>query len=109
MTQNVPLTINVSAGETEYVGGTITDINGKNISAATFDIGFILATGGVITAPTGVQWVSPSLTTVITNSSVQILFLVPTSQTPGVYSVWGRMHDTPEVLPRLLAYDITVQ
>lgn len=124
---SVPITINVTGGETEYVGGTLYDPTGKDISAGTYDIGFVLSVNGVATVPVGTQWIAaPGATTTstigtapFTDPNTGILvpltaqrilhLLVPATQTAGAYSCWGRLHDSPEILARLLQDNITVK
>jgi hypothetical protein len=83
----------VSAGAAVLVGGTITEKTGKNISAATFE----LALGSETNPAT---WVTPTVNTVGTGNDQRVVKLLVNSSTPkGVYSLWVRVTDTPELIP----------
>jgi hypothetical protein len=97
----------VSAGAAVMVGGTVTEKTLKNISAATFEV--VL---GSETTP-GTTWLTP-------NVSVQgpdgphtrvVQLLVNSGNTSkGVYYLWVRVTDTPEILPlRFPNYQIVVR
>lgn len=84
----------VSAGAAVYVGGTVTEQTGKDISAATFEV----ALGSETTPAT--TWVAPTVSLVGTGNSQRIVKLLVTSSTPkGVYTLWVRVTDSPELVP----------
>ena len=102
-------TIFVSSGFTRYVGGTVIEKTGKDISAIVYQIG--LATSGTIPPSTG--WVTPSTSTVgvattlngvtIPANAQRIITLLITNATAlGTYWAWGRVPDSPEIEPILL-------
>lgn len=97
--------INVSAGAQEYVGGTITETKGKDISADTFEMALGLAPD----APT-TGWSPPSFSAAgATPASKVVLLLVTDTTAPGTYGAWVRVTDTPEIVPRLVQAKIIVK
>lgn len=93
--------IKVSIGGARYVGGTITETTGKDISADTVQV----ALG---TATTPGTWQTPDVITANV-SSVTVKYLVTNAVTPGVYYVWAKITDTPEIEPFVLDGPIYVQ
>lgn len=83
-----------SAGESEYVGGTITETTGKNITTATYKMAL-----GSETRPGA--WEDPSVSTVGAlgnHTRVLKLLIGAAPSTPsGEYYVWARITDTPEI------------
>jgi hypothetical protein len=94
-------TIFVSDGMKQYVGGTITETTGKDITGATFQI----ALGADnVTPPT--VWVTPSVNIQGTTVAARVLkLLVDSSTTAGTYFVWAKINDNPEIEPQLLDPD----
>lgn len=85
--------INVSLGAAEYTQPvTITESNGANISGDSVQISL-----GSYNAPGA--WVNGVLTRP-SISSATIKMLVDNSVSPGVYYVWVKVTDTPEIAPR---------
>jgi hypothetical protein len=98
------MTIYVSEGMKRYVGGTITETTGKDISGATFQIA--LSPDNQI-PPT--VWVTPTVNMQgATTASRVVKLLVDTGTTPGTYFVWARVTDNPEIEPLLLDGPIPV-
>jgi hypothetical protein len=83
-----------SSGESEYVGGTITELTGKDISTASYQ----MALGSDVRPGT---WSAPSVSTVGPggNSTRIVKLLIGASAaTPnGTYYVWAKITDNPEV------------
>jgi hypothetical protein len=77
----------------EYVGGTITDGYGQDISGAAF----VMALGSDNVEPPDTGWVSPSVAAQGATTSSRVLKLLVDSSTPlGTYFVWGDIADNPE-------------
>jgi hypothetical protein len=92
-------TIYVSQGMTQYVGGTITETNGKDISTDTFTI----ALGTDPSTPPVSGWVAPTVSTVGANTASRVVkLLISNSTAPGTWFVWARISDSPEILPQFL-------
>lgn len=92
----MPQTINVTAGAARYVGGTITETTGKDISADAVQICL-----GTASAPG--TWGTPDVKSVSTDkASVTVKLLVDSSVTTGTYYVWVKITDTPEVEPFII-------
>lgn len=87
-------TINVSAGAARYVGGTITETTGKDISADT-----VVMSLGTATGPAA--WVAPD-EKLANVASVTVKMLVTSATAVGTYFVWARITDSPEVEPFIL-------
>lgn len=97
----------VTLGNKRYVGGTITETTGKDISAATFLIATVIGQTDPNTPP-----LAASFTTV--GSDVNVQGATTASRTlkryidnaitypPGTYGCWGRITDNPEIEPLLL-------
>ncbi|TFD74747.1 hypothetical protein [Cryobacterium fucosi] len=95
--------IYVSTGAARYVGGTVTETTGKDITLATFLVGL----GSISTPPT--VWVAPSVNVQGATVAVRILKLLVTNTTPaGTYYCWAKITDTPEVEPLILQGPIVV-
>jgi hypothetical protein len=93
MEGHMPRTVRVSAGDQVYVGGTITEINGADISADTIVLALL---------PLGSK---PDETTTGTEPDVdespgpsqRVVKMLVTDEVPvGPYQLWGRIIDTPE-------------
>ena len=96
--------IYVTLGKKRYVGGTVTELNGKDISTATFTI----ALGVDPTLPPA-TFVAPDVNVAgTTNASRVLKKLVDSSVTPGTYYVWANILDSPEIEPVLLQGPVTV-
>jgi hypothetical protein len=96
-------TILATAGEKQYVGGTVTELTGKDISAATFEIAL-----GTIAAPPAV-WSVPDVTIAGATTAQRVVKLLVTNTTPpGTYWVWVRIIDNPEVKPLIVQGPITI-
>jgi hypothetical protein len=97
-------TIYVSEGMKRYVGGTVTEATGKDISSATFQVA--LGADNIV-PPT--SWVAPSVSAQgATVADRKVLLLVDSSTTVGTYFVWAKVADTPEIEPLLLDGPIVV-
>lgn len=92
------------ADAAKYVGGTIRETEGKDITDATFQVGLSSSHG---TPPS--TWVTPSVNTVGASSSQRIIkLLIDDSTPPGNYTCWAKVVDTPEREPLVLQDSITV-
>ena len=99
-------TIYVTLGKKRYVGGTITELYGKDISSAVLTIA--LGTDATI-PPANANFVTPDVnTTGATNASRVIKKLVDSTTAPGTYFVWANISDSPEIEPIVLQGPITV-
>lgn len=93
----VTSTIQVSLGETRYVGGTITEATGKDISADTILMGL----GDYDTPPAKTAGKAPDVDEPgDTSASRVVKLLIDDNYTAGkgLY-VWGWIADNPEVTP----------
>jgi hypothetical protein len=89
-------TIFVSQGKTRYVGGTITELTGKDISTATYTMA--LGTSAIIPPTTG--WVAPDVSIAGATVASRVLKLLVTNTTPvGTWWVWVNVVDNPEIEP----------
>ena len=96
--------IYVSLGKKRYVGGTITELNGKDISTATFTIAL-----GVDSSIPPTTFVAPDVSTIgATNASRVLKKLIDSTTAPGTYYVWANILDSPEIEPVVLQGPITV-
>lgn len=87
--------IYATQGAREYVGGTITETTGKDISGATFTVGLTTSYG---TPPT--EWVAPDVSTVGATTASRVLKMLITDTTaPGDYYLWAKVVDNPEISP----------
>lgn len=99
-------TIHVSLGEISYVGGTITETTGKDITAATI----VMALGTYSTPPAKTVGRAPdSDQPGATTASRVVKLLIDNSYQPtsGQY-VWGWITDAPEIEPVRLDGPITI-
>lgn len=96
-------TIDTTDGAREYTFPvTITETNGKNISADTVQVAF----GDSLTAGGG--WFTPATISSPTTSSFVVQVLVGAvgdsaaeqQLAPGIYFLWWQLADVPEVVPR---------
>lgn len=109
------MTIYVSQGMKQYVGGTITELTGKDITGATFQI----ALGTSLTVPP-TSWSTPDVSdpgtgpktlkdgTVIPATAQRILKILIAAQAVGTYYVWAKISDNPEIEPVVFPDRITV-
>lgn len=82
----------------EYVGGTITETTGKNISGATFKIGLSAS----ISIPPA-TYLTPDISVQGTTTADRVVkLLIDNSFAPGTWYVWVNIADTPEVLPFMI-------
>lgn len=96
--------IYVTLGKKRYVGGTITELTGKDISAATFTIAL-----GTDSSIPPVAFVTPDVSTIgTTNASRVLKKLIDATTAPGTYYVWANVLDFPEIEPLVLQGPITV-
>jgi hypothetical protein len=83
-----------TAGESEYVGGTVTETTGKNITTATYQMAL-----GSIDRPGA--WENPSVSAVGPEGNhtrvLKLLIGANVSTPNGEYYVWAKITDTPEV------------
>ena len=121
MTNPQYTTIFASQGYKRLVGGTVTEKSGKDISGDTLLIA--LGTSGTV-PPTAASsaWVTPTVNTagpgiplpnvygILIPATAQriVLLLVDSSTSAGVYHVWAKVPDSPEIEPVWLAGPITV-
>lgn len=97
----------ISAGAVKYVGGTITEITGKDITGATFQISL-----GSDIQPGA--WLTPDVSTVGATNNVRTVKLLVSSSVPaglakGTYWAWVRISDSPEVEPLRVQGPINVR
>ena len=107
-----------SQGFKRLVGGTITEVTGKDISADAFQ----LALGASATQPPATGWALPTISTagagepmpnrygvdIPATAQRVLLLLVDGTVTPGTYHVWAKVPDATEVEAVWLAGPITV-
>lgn len=99
----------VTAGAVKYVGGTITEVTGKDISGATY----VMSLGGKDYP--GATWVPADVSqqgpTVATRTvKLKVSATLPAGITvPGTYWVWCKITDAPEVEPLRLQGPIIVR
>jgi hypothetical protein len=86
-------TIWVSKGAAEYIGGTVTETTGADITEASFEIGL----SSTATPPD--TFSTPDDVDNPTPSTATVKLLVDDSTEPGTYTCWVRVTDNPEVLP----------
>jgi hypothetical protein len=98
-----------SAGAVKYVGGTITEVTGKDISGATYVMSL-----GSATYP-GPTWYAADVSQQGPTTATRIVKLKITSTLPsgivipGTYWVWCKITDAPEVEPLRLQGPIVVR
>lgn len=86
-------TVYVTAGAEEYVGGTIVEVTGKDISSDTIVVGL---GKDYYTPPT--DWVSPSAKIISAANKVLVKLIVEDGVAPGRYWFWARITDSPEIV-----------
>ena len=88
----------VSLGKKRYVGGTITDVNGADISSATFQIGYSTSDS---TPPS--TWGTPDVSTQGATTAIrEVLLLVEDPFVAGQYYCWVDVADSPEIEPLMV-------
>lgn len=93
----------VSQGAMKFVGGTITETTGKDISSSTFVVGL----GGSESPPT--VWVTPTVDQQGATTAKRIVKLLVTNTTaPGTYWCWAKITDSPEIEPLIVQGAIIV-
>lgn len=105
----------VTNGNQEYVGGTLIETTGKDISGDTFKIGL---SANSLTPPT--SWSTPSVNTagltqlviggvtIPVTAQRRILLLIAPGATLGAFVAWGQCADGSEIVARVLQTDIQV-
>lgn len=99
----------VSAGAVKYVGGTVTETAGLDISGASFEMSL-----GSATDP-GTTWVEPDVSAAGTSNAQRVLKLLVSSTLPagitwpGTYWCWARITASPEIEPVRLQGPIVVR
>lgn len=88
-------TIYVSAGATEYAEILVTETTGKDISADAA----VVALVPFGQTPLSTDFGPADTKTNPTTSSVLLGLLVDNTVTPGNYSLWARLTDSPEIVP----------
>ncbi len=110
--------IYASQGKKRLVGGTVTEVTGKDISGDVFTIALGLSN----TAPPTTGWSAPTVNqagaglplpnmfgvTIPASAQRVLLLLVDSTVSAGIYHVWANIMDSPEVEPVWLAGPITV-
>lgn len=100
--------IYLTNGNKRYVGGTITEVYGKDISGATFLIATVLNQTDPNIPPAAASFTSVGSDAITIGASgvasKKLLRLIDTiSNYPaGVYGCWGRIADNPEIEPVFL-------
>lgn len=108
-------TIATTAGAKKYVGGTITETTGKDITTATIQIA--LGPSKVVVPTTG--WVTPDVSVAGPGATIGGVAIPPTAQRvvkllvtnatpPGLYYCWVRITDNPEVEPIMIQGPIII-
>ena len=97
----------VTLGNKRYVGGTITEVTGKDISGATYLIATVIGQIDRNIPPPAAAFTtlgSDVITAGTTNASRVLKRLIDTvgNYPVGTYGCWGRIADNPEVEPILL-------
>lgn len=98
-----------SAGAVKYVGGTVTEATGKDITAATF----VISLGSEFQP--GRTWLTPDSNTVGATTASRVIKLLVSSAAPaglvipGIYWAWVRVADSPEIEPLRVQGPITVR
>lgn len=99
------VTIWVSLGKKRYVGGTVSEVNGKDISSATFTI----ALGTNASTPPSTGFAAPDVSTQGATTADRVLKkLIDNSVAAGTYAVWANIVDNPEIEPLLLQWPVVV-
>lgn len=97
----------ISAGAVKYVGGTITDVNGVDISAGIFQISL-----GSDKDPG--TWLTPDVSVAGATNASRVVKLLVSSSNPaglqrGTYWAWVRVTTTPETEPLRVQGPINVR
>ncbi|WP_243063172.1 hypothetical protein [Humibacter sp. RRB41] len=87
----MPRTVRVTAGDEVYVGGTITEENGADITSATIVLALVSSKPTADTSGS-----EPDVDESPEPSQRLVKMLVPDTTPVGVYQLWGRIVDTPE-------------
>ncbi len=107
--ETMSVDIIVTAGAVKYVGGTITETTGKDISADPF----VMSLGS--DKNPGTDWVAPDASVAGATNNIRTLKLLVSASlpagitVPGTYWVWAKVTDAPEVEPMRLQGPITVR
>lgn len=96
--------IYVTKGAKRYVGGTVTETTGKDISGATFTIA--LGTDAKV-PPASIVGI-PVSAAGATSASRVLKMLVDNTVTVGTYYCWVKVVDSPEIEPIMIQGPITV-
>jgi hypothetical protein len=98
-------TIWVSLGNKRYVGGTVSALDGKDISSGTFTI----ALTTTASTPPSTGFATPDVSTQGETTADRILLkLVDSSVAAGTYAVWAKVVDNREIEPLLLQWPVVV-
>lgn len=98
-----------TAGAVKYVGGTVTEVTGKDITAATYVMSL-----GSATYP-GATWVPADVSQQGATVSERIVKLKVSSSLPagivipGTYWAWVKITDSPEIEPLRIQGPIEVR
>ena len=89
--------IHTSAGATKYVGGTVTETTGKDISGDAIVVGF----GTADAPPAQTDGVAPTVDVPGATSASRVVKLLVDSSTPAQTGswLWAWIADAPEVEP----------
>lgn len=103
----VSVDVIISAGAVKYVGGTITDVNGTDISASTFQVSL-----GSATDPG--PWQTPDVSVAGTTNAQRVVKMLVSSSNPtgvirGTYYCWVRVSSSPEIEPLRVQGPINVR
>jgi hypothetical protein len=104
--------VRVSAGAVTYVGGTVTESTGKDISSCSFQVGL---SSSEEVAPT--VWISPDVSIQGDTSASRVLKLLVSSSQPATspvvvgetYFCWAKIVDSPEVEPLVVQGNIFIK
>lgn len=103
--------VHITADAVQYVGGTVTETTGKDISGGTFEIGLSSSSS---TPPT--SWLTPDVSVAGDSVAVRVVKLLVSETLPtgspvvagSRYYCWVRAHDVPEVVPLMVQGPIDV-
>jgi hypothetical protein len=100
--------IYVTQGAAQYVGGTITDTTGKDISTATYSV-ILSVDGNVPPAAAAPGWAPPTVSIAGISLSQRIVKRLITASDPvGTWFLWCKITDT-EILPFVLQGPFAVE
>jgi hypothetical protein len=85
----------------EYATGLFEELEGKDITTATIQVGLAADTRTLPAA-----WLTPSVVTRPTPSTARVSLLIDTGIPVGRYVLWVKVTDTPEILPRPAVEDL---